>query len=148
MPTDTLNNTLNAYTFGFVIDGAPIAFFTAVSGLSWEFDVVEHQMITNDGKSVLKKIPGRLKYSEIVLKRGMTEDDTLHKWMKQIVDRGGVPEYKTASIVLYDHTYEPVATFNFDKCWPSKLSGSDLSSGSDEVMIEEMTIQHQMMEWV
>ena len=34
------------------------------------------------------------------------------------------------------------------QCWPSKLSASDLQAGSDEVMIEELTIQQEFLDWV
>ena len=47
-----------------------------------------------------------------------------------------------------DRTGEEVARFNLDRCWPSKLSVSDLQAGSDEVMVEEVTIQHELFTWV
>ena len=50
--------------------------------------------------------------------------------------------------MIYDRTQAEVARFNLDKCWPSKLSVSDLSAASDEVMIEELTIQHEFIDWV
>ena len=147
MSDDFLNKPLLTSTFGFELDGVPIANFTGCSGLSVEFDVTEFQSVSTDGKTILRKIPGRPKYTEVVLKRGMTANQDLYKWFKEITDHASTPTYKTASIVLYDENYVEVARFNLDKCWPSKLSGSDLSSGSDDVMVEELTLQHQLLEW-
>lgn len=135
--------------FGFEIDGLTgVTMFTACSGLSLEFDVVNHTAIDTGGKRIEMKRPGRDKYSEVVLKRGLTSSVDLHDWFKEVTDAAGATPYKTASIVVYTREAEEVARFNLDACWPSKLSVSDLSAGSDEVMIEELTIQHELLEWV
>jgi phage tail-like protein len=65
-----------------------------------------------------------------------------------VVQAADPTAYKTGSIVIYDRTQAEVARFNLEQCWPSKLSVSDLSASSDEVMIEELTIQHEFIDWV
>jgi phage tail-like protein len=142
-----INNPILSSTFGFELDGVEIANFTGCSGLSVEFDVTEFQSVSAAGKTILRKIPGRPKYTEVVLKRGLTADQKLNDWFKEITDHATTPTYKTASIVLHDENYKEVARFNLDKCWPSKLSSADLSSGSDDVVIEELTLQHQLLTW-
>ena len=147
MSDQSRNDPLIGSTFGFKVDGVDMAFFTGVSGISIEIETVEHKMVNQEGHQVLIKIPGRAKYSEVVLKRGMTVDNGLYDWMKQVAGRGDAFATKTAAITCYDQTYQPVATFNFEGCWPSKLSASDPTAGSDEVMVEEMTIQHTELLW-
>jgi phage tail-like protein len=75
------------------------------------------------------------------------EDKGLYDWFDKVVQAKDKTPYKTGSIVIYDRTQTEVARFNLEQCWPSKLSVSDLSAGSDEVMVEELTIQHELLNW-
>lgn len=132
--------------FALEIDGLTLAWFTACSGLSLEFDVASFK--ESNGKMIIeRKRPGKPKYSEVVLKRGFTADKTLHDWFDDIVKSKDKTAYKTGSIVIYDRTQTEVARFNLEQCWPSKLSVSDLNAGSDEVMVEELTMQHELLNW-
>ena len=133
--------------FALEIDSLTLAWFTGCSGLSLEFDVTTYKE-GNGKKIVERKRPGKPKYSEVVLKRGFTTNMVVHDWFKEVVDAQKATPYKTASIVLYDRTQTECARFNLEACWPSKMSVSDLSSGSDDVMVEELTIQHEFLDWV
>lgn len=133
--------------FSLQIDQVNIAYFTACSGLSVEYDVITFTQ--GDGKKVLQsKRPGKPKYSEVVLKRGFTSNKVLYDWFDEVVKSATAVPYKTASIVVFDREATEVARFNLEECWPSKLSITDLQSGSDEVMVEEITIQHEFLNWV
>jgi len=133
--------------FALEIDSLTLAWFTGCSGLSIEFDVTTFK--EGNGKKVVeRKRAGKPKYSEVVLKRGFTTNTAVHDWFKEVVDAQKPTPYKTASIVLYDREQTETARFSLEACWPSKLSISDLSSGSDDVMVEELTIQHEFLDWV
>ena len=134
--------------FAMEVDGLKIGFFTACSGLNMEYDIMEQTGITTDGKKITQKIPGKPKYGEVTLKRGYTPDKVLHDWFKEVTDSDKDTPYKTGSIVVFSRTKKEVARFNLENMWPSKLSGSDLNAGTDEVMVEELTIQHEFIDWV
>jgi phage tail-like protein len=133
--------------FALEIDDVNLAWFTACSGLSMEFDVTKFKE-GDGGTTVERKRAGKPKYSEVVLKRGLTTDTAVHDWYKQVTDAAEETPYKTASVVIYSRIKEEVARFNLEQCWPSKLSVSDLSASSDDVMVEELTIQHEFIDWV
>ncbi len=133
--------------FSIEIDGVSLAFFTGCTGLSVEFEVMEHAHVNAAGTKSTTKIPGRAKYSEVVLKRGLTPDTALSDWFKEVVDAASQTPYKTGSIVVMDRTMAEVARFSLLNMWPSKLSVSDLNAGSDEVMVEELTMQHELIDW-
>jgi len=132
--------------FALEIDSLTLGWFTGCSGMSLEFDVTSYKE-TNGKKVIERKRPGKPKYSEITLKRGFTTNKAIHDWFKEVVDAEKPTPYKTASIVIYDRQQKEAARFNLETCWPSKLSVSDLSAGSDDVMIEELTIQHEFLDW-
>jgi len=133
--------------FALEIDSLTLAWFTGCSGLSLEFDVTTFKE-TNGKKVVERKRAGKPKYTEVTLKRGFTTNTAVRDWFNEVIQASKPTPYKTASIVLYDREQTETARFNLEACWPSKLSISDLSSGSDDVMVEELTIQHEFLDWV
>ena len=133
--------------FALEIDSLTVGWFTGASGMSIEYDVTTFK--EGNGSTIIeRKRPGKPKYSEVVLKRGFTADKALYEWFDSVVQAADATQYKTGSIVIYDRTQQEVARFNLEQCWPSKLSVSDLSASSDDVMIEELTIQHEFIDWV
>ena len=133
--------------FALEIDSLTLGWFTGCSGLSLEFDVTTYKE-TNGKKVVERKRAGKPKYSEVTLKRGFTTNMVVHDWFKEVVAAEKPTPYKTASIVIYDRQQTEAGRFNLEQCWPSKMSVSDLQSGSDDVMVEELTIQHEFLDWV
>lgn len=147
MPKEDHDADFQGSFFALEIDSLTLAWFTGCSGLSIEYDVTTYK--ETDGKKVIeRKRPGKPKYSEVVLKRGFTVDKALHEWFDEVVKSEKATPYKTGSIVLYDRMQKEAARFNLEQCWPSKLSISDLSAGSDDVMVEELTVQHEFIDWV
>ena len=130
--------------FGLEIDGVELARFTAVSGLGYESEVVTFQDTLADGKVITRKRPGRISFPDIVLKRGLSADNALVEWYQSVVD--GQVERKSGSVVIYDQTSTEIGRWNFENGWIAKWSASDLDAGSDDIMIEEVTIAHEYME--
>jgi phage tail-like protein len=130
--------------FGLEIDGVELARFTAVSGLGYESEIVSFQDTLADGKVITRKRPGRINFPDIVLKRGLSADNALVEWYQTVVD--GQVERKSGSVVIYDQTSTEIGRWNFENGWIAKWSASDLDAGSDDIMIEEVTIAHEYME--
>jgi phage tail-like protein len=130
--------------FGLEIDGVELARFTAVSGLGYESEVVTFQDTLADGKVVTRKRPGRISFPDIVLKRGLSADNALVDWYQTVID--GAVERKSGSVVIYDQSSTELGRWNFENAWISKWSASDLDAGTDDIMIEEITISHEYME--
>ncbi len=128
--------------FALELDGVEMARFTACSGLTVTTEVVEYQDSTS-GKPVIRKRPGRTTYEDIVLKRGLSANTAITDWHKKVLD--GAVERQHGSIVVYDAAGSEVDRWNFENGWPSQWSASDLDAGSDDVMIEELTIAHELL---
>ena len=129
--------------FALELEGIELARFTGCTGLSINTEVVEYQDTLANGNPVIRKRPGRTKYEDIVLKRGLSPSTTLTDWHQKVID--GAVERANGSIVIYDSTGAEVDRWNFEAGWPSKWSGGDLSADSDDVMIEELTISHELL---
>ncbi len=130
--------------FGLEIDGVELARFTGISGLGYESEVVTFQDTLADGKIITRKRPGRISFPDIVLKRGLSADNALVDWYQTVVN--GAVERKSGSVVIYDQTSTEIGRWNFENAWISKWSASDLDAGTDDIMIEEITIAHEYME--
>jgi phage tail-like protein len=130
--------------FALELKGVELARFQAVSGLSWETEVVEFKDTTITGKVTIRKRPGQTKYGDVTLKRGLSANAALLDWYKSVLD--GKVERKDGSVVVYDMAGAEVDRWNFERGWPSKWSASDLDASSDSVMIEEITIAIEHLE--
>ena len=130
--------------FGLEIDGVELARFTGISGLGYESEVVTFQDTLADGKIITRKRPGRISFPDIVLKRGLSADNALVDWYQTVVN--GAVERKSGSVVIYDQTSTEIGRWNFENAWISKWSASDLDAGTDDIMIEEITIAHEYLE--
>jgi phage tail-like protein len=119
---------------------------TEVGGLAIEMGVVETAQANEKGDIVIKKIPGVVQFSEITLKRQLTADKSMWTWVKEVRDKKA---YRCdGSIVMYDTAGTEVSRWNFTNGWPSKWSASDLDAGSDDPIMEELTIQIEMLQRV
>lgn len=136
--------------FNFAIDvgGTIKGYFTEVSGIGSESEIVEQKVVNDKGVEVVLKIPGRLKWGDITLKRGITSNMDLWDW-RQLVEDGKVKEArKNGSIVMYDRELKETARWNFTNAWPSKISGPAPKADGNEIGIEEITIVHEFIKRV
>lgn len=134
---------LTGFHFYLEIDGISQAQFRECSGLDSESNIIEYKEAGKNGQTVIKKVPGELKWSNIVMKRGVTSVMELWDWRKKVED-GKVDEArKNGSIVLFDQDNQEVARWNFEAGWPSKVTGPQLNANNNDIAIEEITICHE-----
>jgi phage tail-like protein len=144
MPKSKRNDPFGWFNFLLLIDGVAKAGFTEVSGFSTETSVIEYR--EGADPSPPRKLPGITKYSNITLKRGITNDRSLWDWRKTVMD--GATERRNVSIVLLDESRQEVARWNFYDAWPCKWEGPSLHAKSSEVAIETLELAHEGLELV
>lgn len=134
---------LVGFHFGIEIQGVVSGYFTECSGLGSEQEIIEHKVITESGQEVVMKLPGRLKWENITLKRGITSTMDIWNWRKQVEDGDVDAARHNGSVVMYDQHLAPVARWNFENAWPVKVSGPQPKADSNEIGVEELTIAHE-----
>jgi phage tail-like protein len=138
---------LLGFSFGLDVGGGVVkGYFTEVSGLGSEHEVVEQKVINNSRKEAVMKVPGRLKWGDLVLKRGITSNMDMWKWRKQVEDGKVGEARKNGSIIMLDQTGAEKARWNFYAGWPSKITGPTPKADSNEIGVEELTIVHERIE--
>lgn len=120
------------------------AFFLEMGGLGSETEVTDHKVMADGTKTpVIRKIPGRLKWGDITLKRGVTANMDFYKWRKMVEDGDVSSARCNGTIVMLDQTGGDIAKWEFEAGWPSKISGPSLKSDSNDIAVEELTIVHE-----
>jgi len=134
---------LVSFNFGVEVQGQITGFFTEVSGLGSESEIQEQKVVNEKGIQVVLKIPGRLKWGDITLKRGITSSMDLWDWRKMVEDGKVKDARKNGSIVMYDQEGTEKARWEFQNAWPSKVSGPTPKSDSNDIGVEEVTLVHE-----
>jgi phage tail-like protein len=140
-------NLANSYYFTLNLGGAEAAgYFKECSGLSSEHTVVEHAAADANGKSMIQKFPGQMKWSNITLKRGVDNQMQLWQWRKDVVDGKIASSRKDGTISVVDWEGKQVMTFKFVRAWPCRYSAPGLNAGANEMLVEEIEIAHEGFE--
>lgn len=127
------------YNFLVEIDGLTRAGFKECYGLNTQQDIVQYR----EGNEPLRmrQLPGLVKFSNIVLKRGVTDDAELWNWRKSAQD--GKVARKNGSVILLDDTGMEKGRWNFVEGWPVKWDGPAFNATGNEVAIETLEITHE-----
>lgn len=142
MTTSQTPDPYNNFNFLVEIDGITRAAFHECSGLDSTIDVIEHR---EGGENLTpRKLPGMTKYSNIVLKRGITDDNELYDWHRKAIL--GEIERKNGSIILLDRQGQEKVRWNFVRAWPTKWTGPSLTAEGNDVAIEQLDLAHEGLE--
>ena len=140
MPDGKRNDPYGQFNFLIEIDGVVKGGFSEASGLTTDSNIIEYRE-GNEQQGTTRKLPGLIKYNNIVLKRGYTQDKSLWEWRKKVID--GKTERAEGSIVLMDEARNTALRWNFREGWPSKWEGPALNGKTSEVAIESLEIAHE-----
>ena len=136
---------LLGFNFLLELDGAIAGYFTECSGVGSENEVIEHKVVDKQGHEVVRKIPGRLKWQDVSLKRGISSALDIWAWREKIVKGELSAARKHVTITMLDRAYKPVAKWHFTNAWPSKVSGPSFKSDDNSFGVEEVSIVHEGM---
>ena len=134
------DNPYANFNFVVEIDGVESGSFSEVELPEGEIEVIEYREGA-DRVSSARKLPGRVKYANVVLKRGIAGRTELFEWWKSV--RDGVVDRRNVAIVLLDEARSPVQRWRLRDAWPTKLSYSRLDGLGNEVAIETLELAHE-----
>lgn len=136
---------LLGFTFQLQLEGAVAGFFAECSGIGSEHELVEQKVVDEMGHELVRKIPGRLKWTDITLKRGITSDMAIWEWRQQAVEGKVKDARKNCTVTMMNRDYTPAAIWHFHNAWPIKVTGPNLQADSNDFGVEELTIVHEGM---
>jgi phage tail-like protein len=133
------------------IDLVGSAAFAKCSELSVEAARVEYW---EGGSLIANKSPGRLTFADVTLERGATRDRDLFDWFTDVADAASGlglndPVYKRGlDIVQQDRDGSTLRRWSLANAWPTKFVAGDWDNGSDEVVIEQVTLAYDYFDLV
>ena len=136
-PTDPYRG----FRFKVQIDGITKAGFREVSGLDMGTDAVDYR--EGDEETRLRKLAGLQKFSNITLKRGITQDQDLWKWRSMVMDGKIQSARKSGQIIVLDDEGKEAAEWAFTEGWPTKLTGPTLNATANDVVVDVLEITHE-----
>ena len=129
------------FNFLVEIDGIIRAAFHEVSGLDTSIDVIEHR---EGGENItMRKYPGQVKFSNLTLKWGVSDDHELYDWHRQWATGDPAAKRKNGSVVLLDRQGQEKRRWNFSNAWPAKWTGPSLNAEANDISIETLEIAHE-----
>ncbi len=137
---------LTDFRFKVEIDSLMIAGFSDVSGLQSEIEVETH---VEGGNDYVHQLPKGVKYTNLTLKRGITDSDILWKWYKEnndaVLYRKGLKK-RDISVIILNELGDESHRFFFKNAYPIKWIGSDLKGSGSGIAIETLEFVHQGFE--
>ena len=128
--------------FNFVVNfdgGEEFGGFSDVSGIGTEVTVAEYRA-GNDKENHVRKVAGVHKVSDVTLKRGIVNFDSLWSWIDETRSAGPAAQ-KTVAVTLLDEAHNPVRTWLLRGCIPMKYTGATLAGkGGGDVAMEEIVL--------
>jgi phage tail-like protein len=132
--------------FTFDIGGRNIGAFTEVSGLAVSIDVEE--LAEGGQNGFTHKLLGRMKWPNLVFKRGLTDTDALFAWLMECSGPGlakngnkVTPQIGHISVLnLKGKT--AIRTWSIIGAKPVKWTGPRLAASSRDLAIEELEVCH------
>src|ERR1700756_5164049 len=103
MSTTARSDPSPSFQFHVEIEGLNVARFSECGGLDFEQDTFDYS--EGGVNSHIHRLPGRFKYSNLTLKKGVaTDGQTIWDWIQSVVkaaNTGQVPT-KAVTVTLYD----------------------------------------------
>jgi phage tail-like protein len=138
----------NPYPIGqfiFEVDGMEIGTFQEVSGLSVDVEVEEIQ--EGGENQFVHKLPGRMTWPNIVLKRGMTKSDNLFSWLSEssgtgFSGKGDKLARRSAAVTMLAADGTRLRQWEFLDAFAVKWTGPSFDATSTDPATEELEIAH------
>lgn len=128
-----------SYKYYVEIQGILAAEFTEFGGFTIERE--DKEVKEGGVNHFVHVLPGRVKRNTITLKRGISINSALWKWFATGLYDGKVKRVNV-TITLCDALGKPSKIWNLLSAYPLKYVSPALSSGSSDVVIEEIELTH------
>lgn len=127
------------FKFYLEIEGVIVAEFTELGGMNAEREVKTYE--EGGINDHVHTLPGRVKYGNLVLKRGVTASHALWNWFKEGLYNGKVKRVNL-SVIMGDAQGKRVKQWDVIGAFPVKYSSSELKSSATELSIETLELAH------
>lgn len=126
------------FRFVVEIDSLVAGGFSEVSGLEREIETEEYD--EGGVNTHTHTLRSGVTSPNLVLRRGVTDADTLWSWLRQVAD--GDVERKTVLVFLQDATGQAARGWACRDAYPVRWAGPELTAENGDVAIETLELTH------
>jgi phage tail-like protein len=138
-----------SFRFHIEIQGVEVARFSECNGIDFETETFDYK--EGGLNSRLHRFPGRWKFNNLNLKKGIaTDGQPLWDWVQSVVKGANTGEFTTHSVTvtLYDVSGQtPLRTWTYQDAYPIKWAATALSADQNAIAIETLTLAHQGLDF-
>ena len=140
------NDPYKGFRFLVEIDGIIQAGFSEVTIPDSSQEPIEYR--EGSDLPTVRKLPGLVKYGNVVLKWGTTDSLDLYNWRKLVEDGKSKEARKNMAVIVLDEEGVPGVRWEFREAWPTKYDAPDLKATGNEIAVETLEIAHEGMKRV
>jgi phage tail-like protein len=118
--------------------------FQTCSGLGSTSEVIEHKTTDQYGKEIVQKIPGRLRWTNLVLERGFDKSTNLWTWRQQVVDGKWPEARKNGFVTATNQDASMMKRWEFVNGWPCEWQVSSTEDASG-IVVERVEIAYDVL---
>jgi phage tail-like protein len=126
-----------AYNFKLEIQGVTEGHFTECSGLGIRVRSIPYR--EGGAGQVVHQLPGRVEYSEVTLRYGLTSSRLLWDWLMSAV-KGKVERRNVSIVMMAEDGTTPVMQWNLINTWVAEWRGAPLDALGQEAAIETVSL--------
>jgi len=139
----TRKDPYKSFRFLVEIDGIVQAGFSEVTVPESSQEPIEYREGNNS--PTMRKIPGMIKYGNVILKWGTTDSMELYAWRKEVEDGQSSSARRNMAVIVLNELGDSTARWEFSEAWPTKYDAADLKASGNEIAIETLEIAHEGM---
>jgi len=128
---------VGAQRFKLTLGSVNIGHFEECSGIGVELELKDYSEGGNN--AYVHRLPTRMKYTNLVLKRGVTHEAALLDWFFKART---MPERSDVTVELVEPGGQTVRAWTFAAAYPVKWTGPTLNAGSNGVAQETLELAH------
>jgi phage tail-like protein len=87
------------------------------------------------------RLPGRARWGDLTLKRGLFVDSGLTSWVRDAVENLVIVPV-TVWVSLLNEDHEPLMTWTVTGAWPKKWSVADLNAETSAITVESLDLSY------
>jgi len=135
--TGTWVDPYRSYNFKLEIQGITEGHFTECSGLGVRVRSIPYRQ--GGMSQVVHQLPGRVEYSEVTLRYGLTSSRLLWDWLMSAV-KGKVERRNVSIVMMAEDGATAVMQWNLINAWVSEWRGAPLDALCQEAAIETVSL--------
>ncbi|WP_336364716.1 phage tail protein [Halalkalicoccus salilacus] len=129
-----------SYRFLVEVDSLVVAGFSEVSGLEVETTTEDYQ--EGGVNAYTHKLFKHVSYPNLVLRKGMSDSQTLWRWIRDATAMQPIAERKNIRVVLLNSTGQESRGWEFREAYPVKWTGPEFQADQASVAIETVELVH------